>query len=53
MITLLELQEIIDSQQQRLLKIEKGMSREQIPASLTTTHALIIQGSDVVGKVPY
>jgi len=44
MIILLELQEIIDSQQQRLLKIKKGMSREQMPASLNTTHALIISG---------
>jgi len=50
MITLFELQEIIDSQQQRLKRIGSGMLRSIPISPVTTTHALIISGIRRCGK---
>ena len=50
MITLFELQEIIDSQQQRLKRIDNGMLRAISINPITTTHALIISGIRRCGK---
>jgi hypothetical protein len=44
MITLFELQEIIESQQQRLKRIGNGMLRAISIRPITTTHTLIISG---------
>ncbi len=50
MITLFELQEIIESQQQRLKRIGNGMLRAIPIKPITTTHALIISGIRRCGK---
>jgi predicted AAA+ superfamily ATPase len=50
MITLFELQEIIDSQQQRLKRIGYGMLRSIPISAIATTHALIISGIRRCGK---